>query len=114
MRFIQSSVFSKDWERLGLSDDDLRALENALIANPNSGPVVSGTGGLRKIRFAPEGSPRGKSGGYRVGYVHYDRFCVFVLITAYGKSEKADLSAEDKKVIQAFIRRFQDDLERGL
>lgn len=99
---------------MGLTDDDLRALELTLASDPKCGPVVPGTGGLRKIRFAARGSSRGKRGGYRIAYVHDEQYCVFVLVSAYDKTQKSDLTADDKKLIQAFIRRFQAELERGL
>jgi hypothetical protein len=114
LRFIQTQPFSKAWDRLGLTDDDLRVLELSLASNPDLGPVVAGTGGLRKARFAAKGSARGKRGSYRIGYVHYEEHYVFVLVAAYDKTEKADLSPDDKKFIRTYIRSFQKELEEGL
>lgn len=47
-----------------LADDDYRALQNMLMADPASGDIIPGGGGIRKMRFAMPG--RGKSGGVRV------------------------------------------------
>lgn len=58
--FIQTDEFLKNWQKLGLSDDDLRRLEYAIMMNPKVGSVIPGTGKLRKMRFAYEN--RGKSG----------------------------------------------------
>lgn len=52
---------------MGFTDENLRDLENILLANPKSGDVIQGTGGLRKIRI-PLNS-KGKRGGGRVIYV---------------------------------------------
>lgn len=114
LRFIQTLPFTRAWDRMGLTDDDLRALELSLASDPALGPVVPGTGGLRKVRFAAKGSSRGKRGGYRIGYVHYEPQRVFVLVAAYDKTDKADLTPDDKKFIQIYIRSFQIELERGL
>lgn len=37
-----------------------------MIANPNAGDVIPGTGGVRKLRWKAPG--RGKRGGYRIIY----------------------------------------------
>lgn len=69
LTFINTAVFDQQWAALGLGDEDLSRLQQALIEDPEAGNVVSGTGGLRKVRFAPPGS--GKSGGVRVGYGYF-------------------------------------------
>ena len=58
--FIQTKEFSKNWDRLGFGDKDLRKLELELLRNASMYPVIKGTGGLRKIRFSFENE--GKSG----------------------------------------------------
>ena len=52
--FIEVPLFTKRWKEIGLSDDDLLALQVMLLKNPESGPVMEGTGGIRKVRFALE------------------------------------------------------------
>lgn len=47
--FIQTKEFSKNWDKLGFKDADLRKLETELFNNANTFPVVKGTGGLRKM-----------------------------------------------------------------
>ncbi len=53
--FIQTKEFSKNWDKLGLKDDDLRKLELEIILNPKAFPVIKGTNGLRKMRFSYNG-----------------------------------------------------------
>jgi hypothetical protein len=64
-QFIELPGFTRAWAALGLGDDDLKALQTAILDGPSRHPVVSGTGGLRKIRFARPGEGRGKSSSYR-------------------------------------------------
>jgi hypothetical protein len=63
--FIETKLFTRLSSEL-LSDDQMRELQMALIAHPDAGDVIPGTGGLRKLRWRAPG--RGKRGGYRVVY----------------------------------------------
>ena len=87
--FIQTREFSRNWDKLGFKDEDLRKLELELLENSDLHPVIKGTGGLRKIRipFANEG----KSGSARVCYVDFVVQEVIYLITVYSKNEKENL-----------------------
>ena len=52
--FIEIPLFTKRWKEIGLGEDELRALQIMLLKNPESGPVMEGTGGIRKVRFPLE------------------------------------------------------------
>ena len=49
------------------SEDVRREMEAAIVAVPDAAPVIRGTGGIRKLRWA--GSGRGKPGGIRAIYL---------------------------------------------
>lgn len=51
-----------------LDDQGFCDFQNLLMKNPESGDVIEGTGGLRKIRFADAKRGKGKRGGLRVIY----------------------------------------------
>jgi mRNA-degrading endonuclease RelE of RelBE toxin-antitoxin system len=59
--FIETRLFTKL-----VTDEEYGALQESLMKDPNAGPVIPGSGGVRKIRWAAQG--RGKRGGYRVIY----------------------------------------------
>ena len=63
MVIIETSVFTRQLPSL-LSDEEYRKLQVALANRPNIGDLIKGSGGLRKVRWAIEGS--GKRGGVRV------------------------------------------------
>src|SRR5438067_7914537 len=86
LRFVQFPTFLRDWQRLGLGDGALRALEQELIDSPDKAPVIQHTGGLRKLRFTPSGSGRGKRGAYRVCYAHFPAYGTVALFVAFGKN----------------------------
>jgi hypothetical protein len=101
--FVMMPEFDRQWQKLDLGDDELRRLQEVLLQNPKAGEVIRGTGGLRKLRIAFEG--RGKSGSGRVAYVDFAMHESIYLITAYPKSEKANLSkAERNEIAQVIVR----------
>jgi len=114
LRFIQSNSFAKDWADHGLTDDDLRTLELVILTGPDHWPIIKGTGGLRKLRFADPRANRGKSGSYRVCYVFFEPFGSVWLATLFGKNEKANLSAGDKKAIAQVIGEIEAALKGGM
>lgn len=92
-----------------LSDEDWRAIEQQLLANPRAGVTIAGTGGARKLRIRL--ASRGKRGGARTIYVYIvARERIYFLLT-YAKNEQADLSTADKQVIRQLIARLQADQE---
>ena len=103
LTFIQPASFAADWSRLGLTDEDLRALENSLMDRPEAGRSIVGTGGLRKSRFAPPLRHTGKSGAMRVGYLWLHQPARIYLLIIFPKNEKADLSAAERKYFRKWI-----------
>lgn len=43
-----------------LDDNGFRSLQNLLLANPQAGAVIEGTGGLRKLRYSDSRRGKGK------------------------------------------------------
>jgi hypothetical protein len=58
--------------------------------NPRTGVLITGTGGVRKMRWARKGM--GKSGGVRIIYFFYNENIPVFLLTAFGKNEKTNLT----------------------
>lgn len=105
--FVLTSGFEKSWADLGLGDDELRVLQILLINDPESGDVIQGTGGARKIRIPMEG--RGKSGGGRVIYVDVVIRERIYLLLAYPKNVQADLTPEQKKLVRKIIQTIKEE-----
>lgn len=82
-----------------------------LAARPESGDLIVGTGGLRKLRWRRAGS--GKRGGTRVIYYFHDRAMPLYLLTVYAKSERDDLSADDRRAFAVLARRLVAAHKRG-
>ncbi|MEY4590124.1 MAG: toxin HigB [Pseudomonadota bacterium] len=85
-----------------LSDDEYRALQAYLLRNPEAGDLVSGSGGVRKVRWAKEGA--GKSGGIRVIYYFKKSAYEFWMLTLYKKAEQSTIPAHILKSIAESIK----------
>lgn len=110
--FVELLIFQKKWKSLGLTDKDLKRLEEELVADPKTGDVMQGTGGVRKMRFAFE--HRGKSGSIRVIYVDFEVYEKIYLITAYPKNEKDNLTKDERSEIKQLIKILESQLEESL
>jgi len=86
--FIESSIFAKELAKY-LSDDEYRELQTFLIANPDSGNIIPGLGGVRKLRWKVRG--QGKRGGVRVIYYLQSRNREIWLLTLYSKSRLTNI-----------------------
>jgi hypothetical protein len=88
-----------------MSDDGRMGLIDYVARNPMAG--VSIGAGIRKFRWARPGS--GKSGGYRV--IHFYSAAddsPVVLITVFGKNEKANLSRHETEAVKTLGRRLAE------
>jgi len=108
--FIYFKTFEKHWRELGLTDNELIFLENLLMDNPNTGDVIQGTGGLRKMRLAlPH---KGKSGGARVLYVDFVSHEKTILMAVYAKNEQENISDVQKQQYKKLILALSKELEK--
>lgn len=108
--FIILPEFEKCWKEIGLTDRELKALQEELTVNPLRGDVIRGTGGLRKMRIAIEG--RGKSSSARVCYVDFAVYERIYLITAYTKNNKENLTDKECNEIKKLIELLKQSAKR--
>jgi len=113
--FLESKRFTASWGKLRLNAEDLIRLQDEIKADPVANPVIAGTGGLRKIRFASRRlGNKGKRGSLRVCYAYMAKFSAIVLILVYPKSEVNDLTAEDKKTVKLLLSQLETELASKL
>jgi hypothetical protein len=107
--FIETTAFRRSWESCGMNDGDFRRLQYAIAENPNIGPVIEGTGGLRKLRWSLP--PKGKSGSVRIIHVDFEYYKTTYMIYAYSKNEKEDLTPAEKMIFKRLIKEIKDELK---
>ena len=105
MIIIETPIFTRKIQTI-LSDEEYRLLQIQLINNPDSGKIIRGSGGLRKLRWSAGG--HGKRGGIRVIYYWFVSQDILLLLFVYLKSERDDLTREQirqlKKVVEGEYR----------
>jgi hypothetical protein len=100
--FIETKLFTRLADDY-LSDNEMRELQAVLIANPEAGDVIPGSGGVRKLRWRAPG--RGKRGGYRVIYFAKVAHGVIWMLTIYPKNVVENIPAH----VLRQIRKEVDD-----
>jgi len=110
---VESRGFSADRARLErareLSDEDIVAMEQSILADPHVGDLVPGTGGLRKVRVGQRAAGRGKRGGVRVYYLDLPRQRVTHLLAIFGKRQKSDLSVAERRQVAAAVQQLKEE-----
>ena len=96
MIFIETSRFSALVDE-HLTEEEQIAFQWYLLGRPDAGALVSGSGGIRKVRWSQ--GKRGKSGGVRIIYYWRTSENEIWLLTLYPKNERATISGHVLKQI---------------
>ncbi len=101
MEFIETSVFTKLIYTY-LTDDEYVGLQGFMLKYPAAGNSVSGSGGVRKLRWAMTG--QGKRGGVRVIYYFKKQDSEIWMLTIYGKNQVENIPAHSLRQIAEEIK----------
>lgn len=107
LTFLYSPGFVAEWNRQRLVDDDLVALEQWIARAPGSAPIMQGTGGLRKTRFAPPSRHTGKSGAMRVGFAYFPAKSAIIVVAMFSKNEAPNFTAAQKAEVKKWLERIE-------
>lgn len=100
---IESAVFQRYADEIW-NDSEREAFIIWLANNPLAGPVVPGTGGLRKVRWTTPG--KGKRSGARVIYYNILDDGEIWLLIAYSKAKFENLPT-------AFLNTLREAIQNG-
>jgi mRNA-degrading endonuclease RelE of RelBE toxin-antitoxin system len=101
MEFIETTIFTRyiyDY----LTEDEYLGLQSYLVQFPESGAIIPGSGGIRKLRWAMTG--RGKRGGVRIIYYFKKQDDEIWLLTIYQKSEMSNIPTH-------ILRKIAEEIE---
>ena len=101
--FIETRLFTRLVQEY-LDDDEYRELQKLLMDNPETGNIIPGSGGLRKVRWRAPG--RGKRGGCRVIYYARLKQAVIFMLTMYPKNVAENIPAH-------VLRQIRKEVEDG-
>jgi len=101
LTFIETKLFTRLVQNY-FTDDEYAALQNSIVANPEAGDVIRGSGGVRKLRWGLAG--RGKRGGVRVIYYLQLRQGQVWMLTLYAKNEADSISG-------AVLKKIKEELD---
>lgn len=100
MELIETPVFTRqvlnEW-----SDEEYRAFQLHLVLYPDTGVVIPGSGGLRKVRWGLRG--RGKRGGGRVIYYWKSATGQIFLLFLYPKNVTSDLTKVQLRTLRKLV-----------
>ncbi|MBI1921583.1 MAG: type II toxin-antitoxin system RelE/ParE family toxin [Geobacter sp.] len=100
MLFVETSLFTRLLPQY-LTDDEYREFQAFIVENPDTGDLIRGSGGIRKVRWAAKG--KGKRGGVRIIYYWQRTDAHIYLMTIYAKNEMTDLSPAEIAVLKSIV-----------
>jgi mRNA-degrading endonuclease RelE of RelBE toxin-antitoxin system len=105
MTIVETPIFTRRIQDI-LTDEGYRLMQSQLGQRPDSGKIIPGSGGLRKLRWSASG--RGKRGGARVIYYWFVSDDVILMLFVFSKNEQADLTQDQlkqlKKIVEGELR----------
>lgn len=76
-------------------------LEQLILENPARGSLISGTGGIRKVRVADKKAAKGKSGGFRFWYLDIEQAARTYVLWVIRKGEAENISKAVRNELHA-------------
>src|SRR6266446_3635508 len=96
MEFFEAPAFTRYLSEY-LDDEGYRALQRGLARKPQTGDLIPGTGGFRKVRWADIRRGKGRRGGLRVIYYHFAAEHQIWLMTCIAKMKRRTSHQEKRK-----------------
>lgn len=101
MLFIETPTFTRLIVEL-LDDDEYSKLQIELSNHPDAGDLIKNGGGIRKLRWKRAGT--GKSGGIRVIYYWITEDNQILMLVAYPKSIKDNLTDKETAILRKLVK----------
>jgi hypothetical protein len=109
---IETPDYLADAKDAGMTDAERKRVIDTLAKEPQSGDMIKGTGGARKIRFGRHG--QGKSGGYRVIFYFSGEDVPVFLLNVFSKGDRVDLSQAERNELRIELAGLANDYRNGV
>lgn len=109
---VSLSPFLRAARTLGLAEEEIQAMEDAVAYAPLEGDLIEGAGGIRKRRISIPGRNKGKSGGGRVFTIFFHWEAPVYILALIDKSVEATLSAAEKSELAEIARQLKSMVRR--
>ena len=103
---VETPPFLASATKAGMTEAERAAAVDLVAADPQAGDMVSGGGGIRKLRVAGRG--KGKSGGYRVLTYFMESDRPVFLLWVLNKSKSANLSDAQTAMLKQAAKDIRD------
>ncbi len=100
MVIVETSIFTRRVIDI-LTDDEYGELQGFVAAHPDAGDTIPGSHGLRKLRWRTSG--KGKRGGARIIYYWLKARDTVLMIFAFKKNERSDLTKDQLRTLRAIV-----------
>ncbi len=100
MVILETTIFSRRRDDR-LDDEEYRRLQLYLVLRPDAGPIIVGSGGIRKVRWPSRGG--GKSRGVRVIYYWAVGSGKLLMLSIYAKNEQSDLTPAQLRALRSLV-----------
>lgn len=104
LAFSETTNFMQYRDEYFVTDGAYSAVQQALLSDPQAGPVMRGCGGLRKMRWSDPRRSKGKRSGLRIIYLYLPEAQRIVFMDVYDKDEADDLTPEERKEYAAIAQ----------
>jgi hypothetical protein len=110
LEFIEFPAFTNRLLALARdrADDVLLEIQSDLLENPERGPVIQGTAGVRKARVGDPTRSKGTRGGFRYMYYYIEQDGQLFLLMIFSKNEQADLTSVQRKTLKQAILNLRE------
>jgi hypothetical protein len=110
LEFIEFPAFTNRLLALARdrADDVLLEIQSDLLENPERGPVIQGTAGVRKARVGDPTRGKGTRGGFRYMYYYIEQDGQLFLLMIFSRNEQADLTSVQKKTLKQAILNLRE------